>query len=71
MSSTIKCFTKGCNNRITEPHEWNNYDMWCAKCHAKSRNKDKPESFLARRSRLNSAFALRCARDGHKQRGNY
>lgn len=58
---TVKCLT--CSNRITEPHYWNNYDLWCAKCHAKARRGKLPD--------VKETFLRRVSRDGHLKRGNY
>lgn len=58
---TVKCATIGCRNRITPPHIYNNFDLWCGFCHAASR--PKPD--------LAADFQLRVARHGHQRRGNY
>jgi hypothetical protein len=58
-----KCRT--CRAPITEPHEWNNFDLWCARCHAKARGRDKPESYLARYNRCLRNFQRRVRQDGN------
>lgn len=62
-----RCNTTGCRNVIGEPHEWNDWDLWCAKCHAKARGRDKPETklqaFYRKRERfLKKSFANRRSR---------
>jgi hypothetical protein len=40
-------------------------DLWCARCHAKARGRDKPESYLARHNRCLRNFQQRVRRDGN------
>lgn len=32
---TVRCLT--CRNRMTPPHAWNGWDLWCAACHGAGR----------------------------------
>jgi hypothetical protein len=62
-SEVRECYDKGCKNKITEPHEFNNWDLWCGECHAKAHGRDK-ETLLMRKERIKQASLQRIFRDG-------
>lgn len=64
MTSPLqKCYTKGCENQITKPHEFNNWDLWCCECHAKAWGRDK-ETPAMHKERIKQASLKRIFQDG-------
>jgi hypothetical protein len=65
---TVKCGTAGCRNRITPPHEHNNWDLWCDECHRAARGPKVAKGGYWKGLKLHRNFQLRTARAGHSRR---
>lgn len=61
-----QCLT--CKTHITDPHEWNRWDLWCARCHRQAHTIGKRIGGRQRLAQLQDRFARRAARDGYTRR---